>query len=143
MRRVIRQVRPRYVFVENVPAITFRGLGTVLGDLAEMGLDAEWGVLGTGDTGGCCIGNRMWIVAQAGGPNGTKGMGRFEDHKRWEILKSHNEKYLQRAGCIRVESPPEPDRMDFELANMLVRIRAIGNGQDPVLAAVAWRILTR
>src|SRR5690625_5070782 len=42
MARIIREVRPRFVFVENSPVLTSRGLGRVLGDLAEMGFDAEW-----------------------------------------------------------------------------------------------------
>lgn len=46
MARIISEVRPRYVFVENSPILTSRGLGRVLGDLAEMGFDARWGVLG-------------------------------------------------------------------------------------------------
>jgi DNA (cytosine-5)-methyltransferase 1 len=44
--RIIREVRPRYVLVENSPALVARGLGTVLGDLAQMGFDARWGVFG-------------------------------------------------------------------------------------------------
>ena len=46
MLRIIRDIRPRYVLVENSPALTARGLGTVLGDLAQMGFDARWGVFG-------------------------------------------------------------------------------------------------
>ena len=41
-RRIIGEIRPRYVLVENSPALTSRGLGTVLGDLASLGYDAEW-----------------------------------------------------------------------------------------------------
>jgi DNA (cytosine-5)-methyltransferase 1 len=44
--RIICEVRPRYVLVENSPALVARGLGTVLGDLAQMGFDARWGVFG-------------------------------------------------------------------------------------------------
>ena len=40
--RAIRDVRPRLVLVENVPALLSRGLGVVLGDLASIGYDAEW-----------------------------------------------------------------------------------------------------
>jgi DNA (cytosine-5)-methyltransferase 1 len=39
--RIVREVRPRYVFVENSPNLTVRGLGRVLGDLAEVGADAR------------------------------------------------------------------------------------------------------
>lgn len=46
MARIIREVRPKFVLVENSPALVVRGLGTVLGDLAEMGYHARWGVFG-------------------------------------------------------------------------------------------------
>src|SRR5262245_66198037 len=40
MARVVREVRPSIVFVENSPMLTARGLGIVLGDLAALGFDA-------------------------------------------------------------------------------------------------------
>ena len=67
MARIICEVRPRYAFVENSPMLTSRGLGTVLGDLAEIGYDAEWGVLAARDVGGPHGRARMWIVAHAHG----------------------------------------------------------------------------
>ena len=42
--RLVGELRPRHVFVENVPGILVRGLGDVLGDLAALGYDAEWGL---------------------------------------------------------------------------------------------------
>lgn len=47
MARIIREVRPQFVFVENSAMLTHRGLGRLFGDLAAMGFDARWGVLGT------------------------------------------------------------------------------------------------
>jgi len=44
--------------------LTTRGLGTVLRDLAEMGYDAEWGVLGAADVGANHQRDRIWIVAK-------------------------------------------------------------------------------
>jgi DNA (cytosine-5)-methyltransferase 1 len=49
MWRIIGEVRPRHVLVENSPMLTLRGLGTVLGDLASLGYDARWGVLSAAD----------------------------------------------------------------------------------------------
>ena len=46
MARVVGEVGPRYVFVENSPMLVGRGLVRVLGDLASMGYDARWGVVG-------------------------------------------------------------------------------------------------
>ena len=65
MARIIHEVQPRFAFVENSPMLTSRGLGTVLGDLAAMGFDARWGVLGAADIGANHQRNRIWIVANA------------------------------------------------------------------------------
>ena len=67
MARIIREVQPRYAFVENSPALTVRGLGTVLGDLAEMGMDARWGVLGAIHVGAPHRRERIWIMAHSKG----------------------------------------------------------------------------
>ena len=64
MARIIREVRPRFAFVENSPMLTSRGLGTVLGDLASMGFDARWGVLGAANVGAPHQRDRIWIVSR-------------------------------------------------------------------------------
>jgi DNA (cytosine-5)-methyltransferase 1 len=64
MARIIHEVRPRFVFVENSPMLTSRGLGRVLGDLASMGFDAKWGVLGAADVGANHKRDRIWICAK-------------------------------------------------------------------------------
>jgi len=64
MARIIHEVRPRFVFVENSPMLTSRGLGTVLGDLAALGFDARWGVLGAADVGAPHQSDRIWIVGK-------------------------------------------------------------------------------
>jgi DNA (cytosine-5)-methyltransferase 1 len=46
--RLVREVRPRFLFVENVAALAGRGLDRVLADLAACGFDAEWDTLPTG-----------------------------------------------------------------------------------------------
>ena len=43
--RLVGEVRPRFVLVENTAALLFRGLGRVLGDLSIIGYDAEWHVV--------------------------------------------------------------------------------------------------
>jgi DNA (cytosine-5)-methyltransferase 1 len=64
MARIVGEVRSRYVIVENSPMLTSRGLGTVLGDLAEMGYDAKWGVLGAYHAGAPHKRDRIWILAR-------------------------------------------------------------------------------
>ena len=62
--RIISEVRPRYAFVENSAMLTTRGLGVVLADLAEMGFNAEWGVLSASDVGANHQRERIWILAE-------------------------------------------------------------------------------
>jgi len=62
--RIIGEVRPRFVFVENSPMLTVRGLGVVLGDLAAMGFDARWCVLGACDAEAPHKRERIWIRAE-------------------------------------------------------------------------------
>ena len=64
--RIISEVRPRYVIVENVAALLGRGLDRVLGDLAAIGFDAEWHCLPASAVGAPHRRDRVWIVAYAG-----------------------------------------------------------------------------
>jgi DNA (cytosine-5)-methyltransferase 1 len=65
MARIVREVRPRFVLVENSPMLTVRGLGIVLADLATMGFDARWGVLSAASVGAPHLRERIWILADA------------------------------------------------------------------------------
>jgi DNA (cytosine-5)-methyltransferase 1 len=61
--RIIRELRPEYVVVENVAALLARGMGTVLGDLAASGYDAEWDCIPASSLGAHHRRDRVWIVA--------------------------------------------------------------------------------
>ena len=62
MARILGEVGSPYCFMENSPVLTSRGLGVLLGDLAEMGYDAKWGVLGAHHCGAPHRRDRIWIV---------------------------------------------------------------------------------
>ena len=61
--RIIGELRPRYVIVENVAALLTRGMGEVLGTLASLGYDAEWHVIPASAVGAPHRRDRVWIVA--------------------------------------------------------------------------------
>lgn len=65
--RIVRELRPRYVVVENVAALLGRGVERVLGDLAALGYDAEWHCIPAAAVGAPHLRDRVWIVAYAGG----------------------------------------------------------------------------
>jgi DNA (cytosine-5)-methyltransferase 1 len=62
--RIVREVRPSYVFVENSAALAVRGLDRVLSDLAALGMDAEWDVWRASDVGAPHERARMFILAR-------------------------------------------------------------------------------
>ena len=63
MARICGEIRPRFILVENSPMLVGRGLAVVLGDLAEMGYDATWGVVGAHHASAPHKRERIWIVA--------------------------------------------------------------------------------
>ena len=63
MARIIGEIRPQCAFVENSPMLVGRGLARVIGDLAEMGYDARWGVMGAHHAGAPHKRDRIWILA--------------------------------------------------------------------------------
>jgi DNA (cytosine-5)-methyltransferase 1 len=71
--RIIGELRPRYVIVENVPALTSRGLSVVLGDLAACGFDAEWDHLPASAFGAPHRRDRIWLVAYPASEHGGQG----------------------------------------------------------------------
>jgi len=131
MFRIICEVGPRFVFVENSPNLTSRGLGTVLGDLASVGFNARWGVLGAGDIGAKHQRDRIWIVAYANDTDRRRECRRLRSIPKCNIEGDAHSPFNQ----------PEPLRMVDGVASRMDRLRAVGNGQVPICAATAWRIL--
>jgi DNA (cytosine-5)-methyltransferase 1 len=144
MARIIHEVRPKYVFVENSPMLTSRGLGRVLGDLASMGFDAKWGVLGGKELGATHSRDRIWIVASDPIKNGRTQISKISQRIGFEI----NVWNAQKFNCLLddcqswEDSKRGMDLLGDGLASWMGQSEALGNGQIPIVAATAWRILS-
>lgn len=91
--RIIGELRPRYVVVENVPALTRNEwLGRVLGDLASCGYDAEWDCLPASAFGAPHRRDRIWLVAYPGG-----------EGRRQEAGGSHGDEGPHERGAAEVD----------------------------------------
>ena len=204
--------------------LTSRGLGRVLGDLATMGFDAKWGVLGANDIGANHQRDRIWIRAEQMGyayndgqtateicPSLVEGSDRSPTQQEqtcqsegsseqyaelantqrmgWQERSSERRTLEKQEGssdigygsetsgkgqtfadtkCSGLERredcrkqevtwtrgggapigdrewwavEPNVGRVAHGLAARMERIKAIGNGQVPLCAATAWRIL--
>lgn len=184
MARIIGEVLPSFVFVENSPLLVGRGAAMVIGDLAAMGYDAEWCCLSASDLGAPHQRDRFWLAArqrellshanmrrdgrgeqQQEGIKEAAGAGRElepsdcevpnpasigQQGQRMPFNASDSKAYSSRkAGYAiydgeRREWPPEPGicRVVDGMAARMDRLKALGNGQVPRVAASAWWILT-
>jgi len=131
MARVVSEVRPRFVFVENSPMLTHRGGTRVIGDLTALGYNCRWTVMGAADVGANHQRDRIWIV----GKSKCTGLERYRPYPRKsQIAEFGNSSWWQ------VE--PNVGRVVDGVAARVDRLKAIGNGQVPLCAATAWRILS-
>jgi len=198
MARVVSEVRPPFVFVENSPMLTTRGGTRVIADLTQMGYDTRWTVMGAADIGAPHQRDRMWIVSkrrdvlsypqhdwngwgqqqsqssqeedgyvahtQRKGLEGQPDSGEQEVSwtrsgsplantedkgdvwREWELGFTQQEHY-SRGSPIDGSGEwwsvePSVGRVAHGVAHRVDRLKAIGNGQVPLCAASAWRLLT-
>lgn len=142
--RVVREVGPRYVWLENSATLTSRGLGRILRDLAEMGYDARWCVLGSADVGLPHLRERIWILADN---LRFRDSGCFEGRSFGEA----RQRGASRAAAVLSSNPKRPGDcwpqpllrgMDARLASALDRVATVGDSQCPSVVSLAWRTLS-
>ena len=147
MARVIGEVQPRFVLVENSPMLTSRGLGVVLGDLASLGYDARWGVLGAIDAGAPHKRDRIWIVADGDKDGQLQQSGRGDVARSGPVCGRRETKHGPK-GVLDSPWPPRPSNVDAVprvvdgIPGGLGRQNAIGNAQIPAVVRLAWETLT-
>ena len=125
--RLIENCVPRWVFLENVPMLVHRGLGAVLGFLAESGYDAEWDCLPAAAFGAPHRRDRIWVVAY---PKSTRqpacpmGQGEMQSRgssswpeQRWKV-------------------EPDVGRVADGIPKGVDRLRCLGNAVVPQV--VEW-----
>jgi DNA (cytosine-5)-methyltransferase 1 len=145
----VRIIRPRYCFFENVVGLLSSGyFGTIIADLAACGYGVRWGVLSACSVGAPHPRERLFILADA---NGSPGVG-------WGERRSSSSSAGGGEACEwgeHLSKDPRPFRTtlwDADEADVLrvangmgtklERVRAIGNGQVPIVVATAWNLLT-
>ncbi len=105
--RIISEVRPRYVIVENVSALLARGLDEVLRTLAEIGYDAEWHCIPASAVGAPHRRDRVWIVAYANQTlgEGARLSGGIQQGYARSRLSSSEASLMADANCERKPQP--------------------------------------
>jgi len=139
--RIVGELRPRYVIVENVAGLTARGLGRVLADLASFGLDAVWSSVSACALGAPHVRRRLFIVAYADSLNGRPQL-RDSTTRAFRPLQAFDGFASARAGWgARLENPSALYRGADGVPFGMERNRAVGNAVLPQAAQwIAERI---
>ena len=123
LHRIICEIRPRYAIVENTAGLLVRGLDRVLGDLARVGYDAEWGVLSSCRFGAPHVRQRVFIVAYPA----SERQGQLRRLKCQDKGKA--------ARCVRWKEDQSGVQRELDgVPNRMERCRGIGNAVDPRVA---------
>jgi DNA (cytosine-5)-methyltransferase 1 len=163
--RLVGELRPRYVIVENVPMLRKRGLDQVLQDLDACGYDAEWDGISASAVGAPHRRDRIWIVAY---PNGqgehagaldaevasasaptadANGAGRPHAERRegsaWPYGRTFTGSDHAFGGLHHWTTESGVDRVVDRLPPGMDRLRALGNALVPQIAEwLGRRIVT-
>ena len=133
MADVVRAVRPQYVLVENVAALLddADAFGWLLGDLAQLGFDAQWSVLSACAMGAPHTRERLFVLAYPAGE-------RIEQLRGVErTAQGQAQRHVHHWAA-----QPEPHRVADGVPRRVDRNRALGNAVVPAVGEFIGRLIT-
>jgi len=137
--RIIGEVRPRYVIVENVAALLVRGMGSVVGSLSSLGYDAEWHVIPASAVGAPHRRERVWIVAYANG-EGLQGCCETSYSERRDS-KGFTRQSASDGGARRWPDEPDVGRVAHGIPARVDRLKCLGNAVVPQVVELIGRAI--
>lgn len=111
-KRLIKEIKPRYVIIENVANLRSRGLTKVLQDLWSLGYDSEWHIISACSIGAIHRRERIWIIAypnseflrkQSGWPSREKWKDKIQSRTDGETLTTTDPNHLRLWGSTTTE----------------------------------------
>lgn len=136
--RLCGEIKPRFIFLENVPAITSRGGCEVVRAIASMGYDCRWCVISAESIGAPHKRERWFILAHSQSE-------RFKERglpMREETTHAKPENCFK---CFSWDKEPENRlelaRVDDGIPFYVDRVKALGNAVVPAQAKEAFKTL--
>ncbi len=162
--RIVSEVGPRFVLLENVTGLLSAGngyLGQVLGDLAEIGYDAVWDCFPASAIGAPHERDRLWVLAHTNRierQSGSPALGRqttahiptdtsdlpntnSAQRQRGGLPLGAPEEHANARGAGWWQTEPAVGRVVDGLAHRMDRLKALGNGQVASVVPFAWHHL--
>lgn len=161
--RLACELSPRYIFLENVPAITSRGGVRVLAEITQIGYDCRWTTLSAQTVGANHKRERWFLLARLQAPHPRREQTRPNETLRPESVESGLQDasniceklpeawgVVQRGGngtsrfnANRWNLEPHVDRVGYGIPHAVDRTIALGNSVVPLQARVAFEYLLK
>ncbi len=128
--RLVSELLPSFVILENSPALLVRGFNAVLSDLAKIGYDAQWHCIPAAYAGAPHLRDRIWIVAY---PMQNRGISTAIGNLDWKILYQAEWPEIADATGGHTTWAPEPNvvRVANGLPSIVDRRSSLGNAVVP------------
>jgi len=161
--RLVDEIQPKFIFLENVPAITTRGLGEVAAEITKRGYDSRWTTLSAAEVGANHRRKRWWLLANSRRKQERTGEGLQPSSKEpvredasgvcsdvadtepmRELQQKGSEQNERRWSCNESWWRTEPDvgRVVNGLPFRVDRIKGLGNSVVPQCAREAFKELS-
>jgi DNA (cytosine-5)-methyltransferase 1 len=145
MHNAICVLRPRYALMENVRGHLSLGFGRVLGDLAEIGYDAEWQVIPAAAVGAPHKRDRVFIVAYANnsklGDDNNRRSNQVTNATRSKVFVTHSSSGSARRTNSDWLSEPDVGRVANGIPNRVDRLKGLGNAIVPQVAELVGALV--
>jgi DNA (cytosine-5)-methyltransferase 1 len=137
--RLIGEIRPQYVIIENVSELLIRGFEHILSSLAQIGYDAEWHCIQAADVGAPHIRDRVWIIAY---PSSVRQQQLNKDEEQGATAKE----FYGRSRFFKRTIKPKREiwganesyipRVAYGVPNRSHRMKALGNAVVPQIPEI-------
>lgn len=141
--RLVTELEPTLVFLENVPRIRTRGLNEVVRSLSDLGLVCRWTTVSAAELGACHLRERWFLLAA-----NTKRLNLWLESGRWngegrqeEALTRHDGEIGNSPWSPTRISKPSVDRSGDGIPYRVDRNKALGNSCAPQQAKTAFERL--
>lgn len=138
--RLVDELRPRYIIMENSPELLNGWVGRLFGPMAELGYDAEWECIPAKAVGTPHGRNRVWIIAY------TSSIGQQKPGGLLNAIRPETDAYREASGLVdafqRGALPFVCDRHDGVPAQLSRKqITALGNAVVPQIPEMIGRAI--
>lgn len=153
--RLIGEFRPKFIFLENVPDITLRGLERVLLELTALGYDCRWTIVSAAQLGAVHLRERWFLLGHSNSLNGELQESTSADSNSSSLWKKQKQfgRGLNKVQSARISderfvawpsegfSKPFVVRAGDGIPSRMDRIKTMGNAVVPMQANFAFRLL--